>query len=106
VSSSDITEVTNLESIWTKTKIKAVRLRLGWSQADLARRLNCASTEIDGWECGAQVPSTYFLNELFIIAKYADACSHEVHCSPRAESLCEQNALGQIQFSEIKEDIE
>jgi DNA-binding transcriptional regulator YiaG len=106
VSSSDITDDANLESTWTKTKIKAVRLRLGWSQADLARRLHCASTEIVSWECGAQIPSTYFLNELFIIAKYADACSHEVHRSPRAESLCDQNALGQIQFSEIKEEIE
>lgn len=98
--------LTDLEVSWSKAKIKSLRLRLGWSQADLARRLNCASTEVEHWESGASIPTTALLNELFLVAKQADACSHEVHCSPLAETLCDERALGQIEFSEIKEDIE
>ncbi len=89
-----------------KDAIKSLRLRLGWSQADLARRLSCASTEIELWENGSGSPAAKFLSELFLIEKQADACSHEVHALPLAETLCDQKALGQIEFSEIKEDIE
>lgn len=97
---------TDVVSTWSKEAIKSLRLRLGWSQADLARRLSCASTEIELWENGSRSPEMNFANELFLIAKLADACSHEVHSSPLAETLCDQKALGQIEFSEIKEEIE
>lgn len=97
---------TDVGSAWNKDAIKSLRLRLGWSQADLARRLSCASTEVELWENGSNAPALHFLNELFLIAKLADACSHEVHASPLAETLCDQQALGQIEFSEIKEEIE
>jgi transcriptional regulator with XRE-family HTH domain len=89
-----------------KNTIKALRLRLGWSQADLARRLNCASLEIEHWENGSQTPTSHFLNEMFLLVKQADACSQEVHASPLAENLCDKHALGQIEFSQIKEEIE
>jgi len=97
---------TDVSSTWNKDAIKSLRRRLGWSQGDLARRLSCASTEVESWENGSHTPAMNFLNELFLIAKQADACSHEVHASPLAETLCDQQALGQIEFSEIKEDIE
>lgn len=91
---------------WTKESIKSLRLRLGWSRSDLARRLNCSSAEVDYWETGGGQPDMTFTNELILLAKYADACSEEVHSSPLAEKMCERRALGQIEFSEIKEDIE
>lgn len=91
---------------WTKQSIRCLRLRLGWSQADLARRLSCASTEVDLWECGEMTPNPRIANELIRIAKQADACSNEVHSSPIAESICDRKALGQIGFSDVKEDIE
>ena len=91
---------------WTKKSIRSLRLRLGWSQADLARRLSCASSDIELWEAGQSSPNPRIANELFMIAKQADACSHEVHTSPLAESMCDRKALGQIGFSDVKEDIE
>lgn len=98
--------ISDLETSWTKNTIKSLRLRLGWSQSDLARRLNCSLTEVGHWESGITTPPSKFINELFLVSKQAEACSHEVHCSPRAETLCDQKALGQIEFSEIKEEIE
>jgi transcriptional regulator with XRE-family HTH domain len=100
---SNSTEVTNTLN---KNTIKSLRLRLGWSQADLARRLNCASIEVEHWENGSQTPTAHFLNEMFLLVKQADACSHEVHASPLAEDMCDKQALGQIEFSEVKEEIE
>lgn len=97
---------TDVVSTWSKDAIKSLRLRLGWSQADLARRLSCASAEVEMWESGSRTPDMNFVNELFLIEKLAEACSHEVQASPLAETLCDQKALGQIEFSEIKEEIE
>jgi ribosome-binding protein aMBF1 (putative translation factor) len=89
---------------WTKESIKSLRLRLGWSQADLARRLNCASSEVDHWESGDGFPTPRLANELILISKHAEACSEEVHSSPIAETMCDRRALGQIEFSEIIEE--
>ena len=91
---------------WTKQNIKSLRMRLGWSQADLARRLNCSSADVDLWETGEILPNPRVANELILIAKHADACSDEIHTSPLAESLCDRKALVQIGFAEIKEEIE
>jgi ribosome-binding protein aMBF1 (putative translation factor) len=91
---------------WNRENIRSLRLRLGWSRADLARRLSCSSSDVGTWEEGRQTPDTQVANELILIAKHADACSEEIRTSPRAESLCESKALGQIDFSQIKEEIE
>lgn len=91
---------------WNKEEIKSLRLRLGWSQADLARRLSCASTDVEAWEKGEITPAAGVINAMFLLVKQADVCSHEVHVSPLAESHCDQHALAQVEFSEIKEEIE
>lgn len=94
------------ESIWTKESIKSLRQRLGWSQADLSHRLKCSSAEVLLWEAGKSTPPRNLSNELLLILKQAEACSHEVQSAPLAEKICDQKALGQIEFSEIKEEIE
>ena len=35
---------------WNGEKIKNLRLRMGWSQSELAKRLGCDSMEIQDWE--------------------------------------------------------
>lgn len=83
--------------------IKALRLRLGWTQSDLARRLNCQSTEIEIWETGQNLPEQNVVNQLEVIFRQAEVCSDEIHKTPMIENLCESKDLGQIGFFEIKE---
>ncbi|HEY8270837.1 MAG TPA: helix-turn-helix transcriptional regulator [Pseudobdellovibrionaceae bacterium] len=89
-----------------KSTIRSLRLRLGWSQADLARRLKCTSAQVKSWEHGTETPTSHYLNEMFLLVKQADTCSHEIHACPLAENMCDRHALGQIEFSQIKEEIE
>ncbi|MBK9323888.1 MAG: XRE family transcriptional regulator [Bdellovibrionaceae bacterium] len=98
--------MTDMMNEWSKQSIRSLRLRLGWSQADLARRLSCACTDVDAWESGDILPNPLIANELIMIAKQAEACSEEIHASPLVETLCEKRALGQIDFSEFEEEIE
>jgi DNA-binding transcriptional regulator YiaG len=93
-------------NVWTKDSIRSLRQRLGWSQADLSRRLKCNSSEVDGWETGKSIPVGTLKNELQLLANQADECSKEVQNIPLVENLCDQKALGQIEFSEIKDEIE
>lgn len=45
-------------------KIKALRTARGWTQADLARRLNISRNGVNSWEQGLSMPSPAILVEL------------------------------------------
>lgn len=45
-------------------RIKALRTARGWTQADLARRLNMTRNGVNSWEQGLSTPSPAFLVEL------------------------------------------
>lgn len=91
---------------WNKEALRALRLRMGWSKSDLARRLHCSSEEVDSWEEGLSSIEAGIKNELEIILRQAEACCDEVKYTPVAENECNKNALAQIDFSRVKADLE
>lgn len=91
---------------WTKDRVKSLRLRLGWSCTDLARRLNCDSKDLIAFEQGSYSLSLQLANELEIIEKQADMFSDEVKVTPQAENALEKQALSQIEFSKVNADIQ
>lgn len=90
---------------WNKENVRSLRLRLGWSKSDLARRLNCSAAEVEAWEDGSAPLTSAVKSELAMIARQADECSDEVRCVPAAENECDKNALAQVDFSRIKADL-
>ncbi|MNJ92539.1 hypothetical protein D3C87_102120 [compost metagenome] len=91
---------------WNKENLRSLRLRLGWSKSDLARRLSCSSLEVDAWEDGSSSLSNTVKGQLEILSRQADACSDEVRFGPAAENECDKKALSQIDFSRVKADLE
>lgn len=91
---------------WNRKSIRSLRLRLGWTQADLARRLQCSSYEINEWENGSTVVDGHFRGKLEIIFRQAETCCDEVQNTPRAEVELSKNFLEQIRFSNLKDQIE
>ncbi len=45
-------------------RIKALRTARGWTQAELARRLNMTRNGVNSWEHGLSMPSPAFLVDL------------------------------------------
>lgn len=45
-------------------RIKELRLQRGWSQAELARRLNVTRSSVNAWEMGISAPTTQYVVEL------------------------------------------
>lgn len=86
---------------WNKDSIRNLRLRLGWTQSDLARRLHLSSNMVANWEEGQDVPEFGNLQELELILHQADECCGEVSSAPVAEKICDQTCLNQIKMSDL-----
>lgn len=83
------------------TKVKNIRLRLGWSQSDLARRLGQDSAFIAALEAGEQEMDSWICSELEIIERQADQCSEEVVVHTLAEVVLDEQALAQVANNEV-----
>lgn len=86
---------------WNKESIRNLRLRLGWTQSDLARRLHMSSTLIATWEEGQICPTFDTVQELELILHQADICCDEVSQVPVAEKICDQSSVNQIKMSDL-----
>lgn len=86
--------------------VKLVRQRMGWSQSDLARRLNCSLFDIAVWERGEVSPNGSILSELELISRQAEACCEDILAATVAEDLLKIHDLSQIEISRVKEQIQ
>ena len=86
---------------WTANRIHSLRLRLGWSRSDLARRLDCNLETVNAWELSQMKPNPEQLPMLEFIEKQAEYISLEVHVCPIAESQLEKSHRSQIPLDEL-----
>ena len=91
---------------WTQQNIRQLRLRMGWSRTDMARRMRCSAEEVEMLEEGLKEIDSNLKSELEILLRQADVCSDEVRFAPSAEDKCDRDALQQIEFSRVKDDFE
>ncbi len=91
---------------WSKENIRQLRLRMGWSRSDIARRLQCSVEEIELCEDGKKNIESHLKSELEILLRQAEAYSDEVRFAPSAENICDKDALEQIEFSRVKAELE
>jgi transcriptional regulator with XRE-family HTH domain len=87
---------------WSKEKVKALRMRLGWSQADLARRLNVEAIEVIKIENGECDSAPHMDGYFTILQSHADLIAEETLAVPLAENIMEKNDLDQIDQDEFK----
>lgn len=91
---------------WNRESLRSLRLRLGWSRSDLARRLHCSSEDIEAWEEGRRPVDASFNGDLEIVLRQAEVCCDEVKYAPAAEAELDKSALEQIDFARVKADLE
>lgn len=91
---------------WNKESLRELRLRMGWSRSDLARRLNCTTEKIEALEEGRTAVDGPLKGELELLHHQAEACCDEVRYTPVAENELEKAALEQIDFSRLKAELE
>lgn len=89
---------------WTKERIRELRLRMGWSQSDLARHLEVSLPDLDLLELGADDQSHLegIRSRLTLFWKQAESNSEEVQMAALAEKIIEDQNLTQIFQSDFK----
>ncbi len=81
---------------WGAEEIRSLRLRLGWSAADFARRFGCLSQLVSDWERGTQVPTSDDILQLQRLSLYVDSYSEQVQRGPVAEQVLKSGGFEQV----------
>ena len=83
--------------------IRCLRLRMGWTASDLARRLGVSPSDVSLWEESHKTPSdSDMLTRIEFLFRQADLCCEEIHNTPLAESLLQDSRQTQIDFDHVK----
>lgn len=93
---------TNEESNWDNKQLRNLRLRLGWSQSDLARRLRCEPQIIESIEAGSVDCPANLKNELHMILRHAEVCSDEMQIQTQLENTLSDEGIDQIQIDNLR----
>lgn len=86
---------------WDGLKIRDLRLRMGWSASDLARRLHVDPNKINQFEMGIESPEDAVLASLDLIFKQAEASADDVFCESLAEIVFIEDEVTQIDNNAI-----
>jgi transcriptional regulator with XRE-family HTH domain len=91
-----------MKMTWDAEKIRGLRLRMGWSQTDLARRLQTESKTVIEWEIGLVEPAVEFTQELDLLFKQADSSADQLSCDSLCEIEFEESDATQIDTTSIR----
>lgn len=86
---------------WGPENIRSLRRRLGWSQSDLARRMQIETSHISDWEAGKELPKKDQQQTLELIFKQAELAALEIVQSTRAEWSLRQRDLESIDVQSL-----
>lgn len=88
---------------WNKERIRELRLRMGWSHADLARHLQVEVSTLTKIEDGNNVDFDFLGSRLTLFWQQAESISNEVQYSALAEKFIEDNNLTQLFQSDLQD---
>ena len=86
--------------------IRILRQRLGWSLAEMARRMGCNTDLIQHWEVGAQRPDADALNQLRYLQNYAESYSEKIAQKPQVEKEMEERHMAQLTHRDLLKDVQ
>ena len=87
---------------WNSENIRLLRLRMGWSQSDLARRLACEWQFVHEWEEGLGQPPREAAQNLELLFHQAELATMEMIQSTQAEILLEERELESIDTGRLE----
>ncbi len=86
---------------WNGQKIRDLRRKMGWSQSDLTRRLNCTSDELNFWEDDKKELPLNVVNQLTFFEDQLVSHREAVEEQPLAEIMLKNKKLGQITSDDL-----
>lgn len=87
---------------FTGEEIKSLRQRLGWSSADLSRRLGCTGERVRAVEAGTATLQSAELEQLTILRMHLTSYTQQLESCPLAEEALRTNGFNQIHIKDLK----
>lgn len=87
---------------WNNVCIKELRQRLGWSVAEMARRLSVTSETLRYWEAGTKNVSEESFSQLDHLEIQLEKYNEDTFSSPRSENYMDTVGLDQVIHSELE----
>ena len=78
------------------SEIRRLRQRLGWSLAEMARRMGCSCDLINAWEAGTLKPEPEACGQLQSLNHHVESHAARLHQEPTAEVHMAAHGLGQL----------
>ena len=85
--------------------LKTIRQRLGWSMAEMARRMGGDVALITAWETGEQTPGADVINQFKFLMTHLDWTSTQIAQAPAAEVRMEEGGLSQVTHRDLLKDL-
>ncbi|MCB0407963.1 MAG: helix-turn-helix transcriptional regulator [Bdellovibrionales bacterium] len=85
----------------THRDFKKIRLRLGWTIAEMARRMGCHQELVIQWESNQQTPDVEMIQQYETIQFYLEEQSEFVRHQPVAESMLKGEHLQQVSLEDV-----
>jgi transcriptional regulator with XRE-family HTH domain len=89
---------------WNSGNIRNLRRRLGWTAADLARRLAVPLSRVQAWEASLDKPDADSLNQFRYLNNWIDTLSMRMSQMPLAERFMSEKQLGQITTTDLHQE--
>lgn len=86
--------------------IRTLRQRLGWSLAEMARRMGCTTVLVQAWEDGSSRPDNESLNQLRYLLGHVESTSQQVAQFPIAEREMDSRGVAQLTHRDLLKDIQ
>jgi transcriptional regulator with XRE-family HTH domain len=87
---------------YTGEDIRSLRQRLGWSAADLSRRLGCSVSRLRELECGTGTIMITEAEQLSRLQMHLNNYNLQLELGPRAEVALRINGFEQINLKDLK----
>ncbi len=87
-------------------EIRTLRQRLGWSMAEMARRMGCSGALIQEWESEARTPDHDAMNQLCYLQNHVDSASEAVAQMPVVEKELQSRGVAQLTHRDLLKDIQ
>jgi transcriptional regulator with XRE-family HTH domain len=86
--------------------IRTLRQRLGWSLAEMARRMGCNTELIQKWESNNLRPDAEALNQLRYLRNHAESNSELIAQKPHCEKEMEEKHMAQLTHRDLLKDVQ
>lgn len=87
---------------WNAAKIKKLRLELGWSQAELGRRLGLESSRMQSLELGHSTTDTEMSLQLDRMSQHLSDYSRALKFSCQSDAYIKENSVNQISAFDLE----